>query len=161
MLVLENSSEYFARNESGGKGYNLYLMQQEGIAVPDWAILGKSVYASFMQKSGILHAINKLTQAFQDGALPARQLSDAIERLIVETPLPDEIVRLVNEAYGRVGACGMISGRSSAVDEDGSAHSFAGQLSSYLYVSSAADAARFLKLCWASAYSQRSIAYRV
>jgi pyruvate,water dikinase len=161
MLVLENSSEYFARNESGGKGYNLYLMQQEGITVPDWVILGKSVYASFMQKSGMLHAINKLTQAFQDGALPARQLSDAIERLIVETPLPDEIVRLVNEAYGRVCACGMISVRSSAVDEDGSAHSFAGQLSSYLYVSSAADAARFLKLCWASAYSQRSIAYRV
>lgn len=161
MLVLENSAAYFARNESGGKGYNLYLMQQQGIPIPDWAILGKSVYELFIEKSAIRQKINQMTDEFRDGVLTARQLSDGIRHLIVEAPLQSEIGHLVEEAYRRVAGAGTISVRSSATDEDGVSHSFAGQLSSFLYVSNVADAARYLKLCWASAYSERSIGYRL
>ena len=160
MLVLNNSAEYFAKNESGGKGYNLYLMQQAGITVPDWVILGKSVYDSFVLKCGILPKLNQMIQAFQSQQLTARQLSDGIKHLIVESPLPSDIVHLVNQTYQKVSTPGGIAIRSSALDEDGSTHSFAGQLSSYLYVNNVFDAAQYLKLCWASAFSERSIAYR-
>lgn len=161
MLVLENSAAYFARNESGGKGYNLYLMQQEGIPIPDWAILGKSIYELFIKTSALRPKINQITDEFRQGVLSARQLSDGIRQLIVEAPLPNEIGRWVDEAYQRVAGSGSISVRSSAMDEDSGAHSFAGQLSSFLYVRNATDAAHYLKLCWASAYSERSIGYRL
>ncbi|MBI3562894.1 MAG: phosphoenolpyruvate synthase [Gammaproteobacteria bacterium] len=161
MLVQRNSTDYFARNESGGKGYNLYLMQQAGIPVPDWVIVGKSVYGAFISKSGLLPKINQLIQAFQANTLGAGQLSDGVKRLIIDTTLPPDIVSLVNEAYQKVARGGMIAVRSSAADEDGSTYSFAGQLSSYLYVNTVVDAARYLKLCWASAFSARAIAYRV
>lgn len=161
MLVLENSTEYFAKNESGGKGYNLYLMQQEGIPIPGWVILGKSVYDSFILKCGISNKINQMISEFQNNLLTARKLSHDVKCLILETPLPSDVVVLINMAYQKVAECNMISVRSSAVDEDGSAHSFAGQLSSYLYVSNVFDAAHYLKLCWASAFSERAIVYRV
>jgi pyruvate,water dikinase len=161
MWVRKNSVDYYAKSESGGKGYNLYLMTQEGIAIPDWQILGTSAHLSFLEASGLDDRINRLTDAFQRKALTARQLSEDITRLMIDTPLPVDLVQQVQEVYEKVAAGGAVSVRSSAADEDGASFSFAGQLSSFLYVGSAEDATRYLKLCWASAYSERAISYRV
>lgn len=49
--------------------------------------------------------------------------------------------------------------RSSALDEDGSSHSFAGQFESFLYVSKA-ELSEKIKEVWASAQSDRVKAYR-
>jgi pyruvate,water dikinase len=50
--------------------------------------------------------------------------------------------------------------RSSAVDEDGQAASFAGQYESYLNVVGIANVAQAIQKCWASAHSARVQAYR-
>ena len=49
--------------------------------------------------------------------------------------------------------------RSSAIDEDGQGHSFAGQLESHLYVPAAEVAARVADV-WRSGFSDRVLAYR-
>ena len=50
--------------------------------------------------------------------------------------------------------------RSSGIDEDSVEHSFAGQFASFLYQKGAAQIQDSLLRCWASAYSERNIAYR-
>jgi pyruvate,water dikinase len=50
--------------------------------------------------------------------------------------------------------------RSSAIDEDGSAASFAGQHETYLNITGIDAVAQAVVRCWASFYSERALAYR-
>jgi pyruvate,water dikinase len=50
--------------------------------------------------------------------------------------------------------------RSSAVDEDGAAHSFAGQHETYLNVVGARAVAEAVVRCWTSVRTARALAYR-
>ncbi|TVR45185.1 MAG: phosphoenolpyruvate synthase [Planctomycetota bacterium] len=54
---------------------------------------------------------------------------------------------------------GVLAVRSSAIDEDGSGHSFAGQLDSFLRVSPE-DVPDQVAAVWASGFSERALAYR-
>src|SRR5205085_1821442 len=50
--------------------------------------------------------------------------------------------------------------RSSALDEDGTVASFAGQFDTYLNIMGLEDVLRAVMRCWASGQSERIIAYR-
>jgi pyruvate,water dikinase len=68
-------------------------------------------------------------------------------------------------AYAALGErCGVeepsVAVRSSAVDEDGAAASFAGQHETYLNIVGATDVADAVARCWASARSARALEYR-
>lgn len=160
MLVLKNSVDNFARNEAGGKGYNLFLMTNNGIPVPDWVVLGRSCFETFVAEVGIEASIQSVLQSFKGGYQDARQTAEMIGEIITKTPIPKTILDMVHQAYDVIGFDQTISVRSSAADEDSAAHSFAGQLSSFLYVNGVEDACRFLKACWASGYTERSLIYR-
>lgn len=160
MLVLKSSVDNFAKREAGGKGYNLYVMSNSGIPVPEWAVLGRSCYETFLKASCIADSIDHMLARFERGDVDAKQCSEAIYGLILNAPLPSEIQEMAQRAYDVVGSGYTISVRSSAADEDSAAHSFAGQLSSFLYVVGIEDACRFLRECWASGYTERSLIYR-
>jgi pyruvate,water dikinase len=160
MLVLPTSTSHFACSEAGGKGYNLYRITQLGLPVPEWAVLGKSIYNDFLENSGLLPLINEHLNAFSNKGISAEKASQCISDLIVNASLSDEILALVEKAYTYIGNEHMISIRSSAADEDSLAYSFAGQLSSFLYVDGVEDAARYLQACWASGFTERSLIYR-
>jgi pyruvate,water dikinase len=51
--------------------------------------------------------------------------------------------------------------RSSASDEDGLSHSFAGQLSSFLFISGRENILKNIKQCWASGFTARGLSYRI
>lgn len=155
MLVTPQSTESFARREAGGKGFNLYRMSRLGLPVPEWVVLGRGLFDRFAAAGGVREHIERvLTECSADDA------SAQIEKLILNAPLPAEISDEAARAWALVSGDGPISVRSSAADEDGAAHSFAGQLSSFLYVESLDDAVRYLRRCWASGYSARALAYR-
>ncbi|MCG8313698.1 MAG: phosphoenolpyruvate synthase [Pseudomonadales bacterium] len=160
MLVFKSSVDNFAKKEAGGKGYNLYLMAQNGVPVPEWVVIGRTCYESFVEESGIGSQIAELLESFTTGKSSAQQASKRIAELITSQPLPDSIAQLVAQAYASIGTDNMISVRSSAADEDSAAHSFAGQLSSFLYVQGVEDAGRYLLECWASGFTDRSLIYR-
>lgn len=160
MIVKSNSSNYFVKKEAGGKGYNLYLLTRAGFSVPHWVVLGVSMLRQFIQETNLKPELDELLQSYQNNPLSAAKLSKAMEYAILETPLPESLYDHATQCFNEVATDGLISVRSSADGEDGGAHSFAGQLSSFLYVSNPQDAAYYLKKCWASAYSERSIEYR-
>lgn len=160
MLVYQNSVENYAKSEAGGKGYNLYVMANHGVPVPEWVVLGKSCYQQFVAEAGIADNIAGYINEFSEGKLDAKQASEKLMTLIASQKVPDSIQALVTKAYAAIGTDNMISVRSSAADEDSAAHSFAGQLSSFLYVKGEADAAKYLLQCWASGFTDRCLVYR-
>lgn len=161
MLVTPQSTLFFAKNEAGGKGFNLYLMSQAGLPIPEWVVFGKRYFHLFTQSAGVQAILSGLLESLQSGALTAAQCEKEINQLLASTPLPPEVERSLTEALKSLGARNVFSVRSSAADEDSLSHSFAGQLSSYLYVQGASDLLKYIRLCWASAFSERSLVYRL
>ena len=154
MLITPRSTNAYARREAGGKGYNLYRMGNAGFSVPRWVVLGAGVFRTFV-KDGLGDAITAVLEGEQDVDVAAAR----IRALITKAPWPAEVEQAAREAYRSLGA-EVISVRSSAVEEDSPRFSFAGQLSSYLFVRSEEEALTRLRHCWASAYSARGLSYR-
>jgi phosphoenolpyruvate synthase/pyruvate phosphate dikinase len=78
--------------------------------------------------------------------------------------LPAALKERVAGAYGdlseRYGALPPVAVRSSAVDEDGGAASFAGQHETYLNIAGADAVIQAVERCWESAHAERALAYR-
>ncbi len=160
MLVTKTSTSFFAKNESGGKGYNLYLMSQSGLPVPEWVVLGKRHFESFLDATGLRRKIITILEDYLSGKVSGHDAESVITKLIKGTDFPDDINKLIDHGMMILGQKTMISVRSSAADEDGSSHSFAGQLSSFLYVTGKEQIIESVKGCWASAFSERGLSYR-
>lgn len=161
MLVTPHSTLFFAKNEAGGKGYNLYLMSQAGLPIPEWVVFGKRYFQLFVLSAGVQTSLNAILENLQAGKITAGQCEKEIHHLFESTPLPPPVEASLQEALKHLGSQNVFSVRSSAADEDSLSHSFAGQLSSFLYVQGAADILKYIRLCWASAFSERSLVYRL
>lgn len=161
MLVTPHSTLFFAKNEAGGKGFNLYLMSQAGLPVPEWVVFGKRYFHLFTQSPGLQENLKNILAGLQAGQRTAAQCEKDIHDLFENTPVPQEVRDSLTEALKNLGTEHLFSVRSSAADEDSLSHSFAGQLSSFLYVQGAEDILKYIRLCWASAFSERSLVYRL
>ena len=156
LTVTSESTFHFAKKESGGKGFNLYLLKKNGVNVPDFITLTPSFFDVFKDKTQVGPYIENI---FLDQHLSLQEVAEKIRLKIVETPFPPELenkLKLIYENFGKK----LISVRSSAHDEDSALHSFAGQLSSFLYLADFENTKNSIKECWASAYSERSLHYR-
>ncbi len=145
---------------AGGKARGLYTLHNGGFRVPDWAALGTDVFDRFLAEADTdadLAAVvlNVTSSDDLDSALAA---GAQLRAAIVDAPLPQPILELIADAYGRLGA-DAIAVRSSAVVEDGPGQSYAGQFDSFLNVNGVDAVAARVRDCWASAFSERSIRY--
>lgn len=161
MLVTPKSTLFFAKSEAGGKGFNLYLMSQAGLPIPEWVVFGKRYFHEFMQSPGVKAALDLTVERLQNSEITAAQAEKEISQLFEETELPGSVARSLMQALGTLGAENIFSVRSSAADEDSLSHSFAGQLSSFLYVQGKDDILKYIRQCWASAFSERGLVYRL
>lgn len=116
----------------GGKAANLAHLTAAGFPVPDWFCVTTDAFEEFLRHGG-----------FDSGTLPDR-LRDAIL---------DELAR-----HGFTQR--FVAVRSSGADEDSPDDSFAGQFSSFLYQQGPEAVLRSVRQCWASAFSDRVVAYR-
>lgn len=160
MLVTKNSTHFFAKNESGGKGFNLYLMTNAGIPVPEWVVFGRRYFQNFVHSAGIHQELYQLVEKFVHGHNTAKETEAAITKLFTDSNTTAMLSQSIDQALQMLGADKIFSVRSSAADEDGLSHSFAGQLSSFLYVNGKEDILKYIKQCWASAFSERGLVYR-
>ncbi|WII72864.1 phosphoenolpyruvate synthase [Bdellovibrio sp. 22V] len=161
MLVTPKSTLFFAKNEAGGKGFNLYLMSQAGLPVPEWVVFGKRYFQEFLDTPGVKINLENILERLQSSQITGAQAEKEVLSLFEKTALPANVAKSLDEALKTLGHDKVFSVRSSAADEDSLAHSFAGQLSSFLYVSGKEDILKFIRLCWASAFSERGLAYRI
>ena len=162
MIVRPNSTDAFARREAGGKGYNLYLLSGQGVNVPRWVVLGRGVYQQFVDETSLGPDLHGALTAFVDGTADAESTARRIRASLLAPAVPTSIRDRIAQAYGEAAGdeAALIAVRSSAADEDSAAHSFAGQLSSYLFVDSLEETLNRVRDCWVSNFSARALAYR-
>jgi rifampicin phosphotransferase len=132
--------------ELGGKALALLRLEQAGLPVPPWFVISPSAFTASLTKK-------------QSDARASEQAERLNSNLLSLKP-SDEIQREVNEALRDLCADGSrFAVRSSAVDEDGSQHSFAGQFDTFLFVDSH-DISGKVAAVWRSGFSDRILEYR-
>jgi rifampicin phosphotransferase len=120
----------------GGKAIGLYRLQKLGLTVPHWVVIPHEV-------------LTKIIPA-------AIEQREDIANYILSASIPEQfIAELVKEFPANI----LFAVRSSAMEEDGTDFSFAGQFSSYLYVTKETLASTIQQV-WLSAFSERVQQYK-
>jgi phosphohistidine swiveling domain-containing protein len=128
----------------GGKGRALASSTNAGMLVPEWFAITPSAWHASLTEQRVELGGSAAELATLRGVRP----SEAVMA---------HVVRALQTLGGDPEA--NVAIRSSAIDEDGAAASFAGQLDSFLYVAPGEIADRVARV-WASALSERALAYR-
>lgn len=137
-MEIISSQQVSAGRTIGGKAANLYRLKALGMNVPDWIVLPQETIAGLVPealKSAGYEAVRGFIETLE---IPQADL-DAIRAHFPGT--------------------GYFAVRSSAIDEDGSDFSFAGQFESRMFVTPE-NLAENIKAVWLSAFSQRVFDYR-
>lgn len=146
----------------GGKASGLAWLGRHGFPVPPWVVLPTDTTAELLRAHGRQERVQRALRTLPEDPDEARAvLASLRERIVALDPPPSfmaELRRVLANLPGDEEA--PVAVRSSAVGEDGSAVSFAGQLDSFLCARDAEAVARAVLRCWASALSDRAVAYR-
>jgi pyruvate,water dikinase len=135
-LILHSKSKNLSKDSIGGKAYNLHHLEELGFRVPQWLVI---------PQNQLLNQVQNLDQP------DASQLKDL--------KVSPELLEAIASFFGPDFENGNYAVRSSAIDEDGKQHSFAGQFESYLHVKPAQIAEKIIAV-WRSAFSDRVQEYR-
>ncbi len=143
----------------GGKAKNLFILKDANINVPPFFVVSTTMFEEFMNKE--LEKLDNLLKSCSNEKI-IEEKSEEIQKLILsknfEDSVKDKIFNQIKEISTKKDV--LFSVRSSAVDEDGKKHSFAGMLSSFLYIKPDNSVFENIKKCFASAYSKRVMLYR-
>lgn len=147
MKYIAHSHEIEAESPVGGKARSLWALTQTGLPVPPWfVVLPDAFYKSMPAeaRSSLEHARDpKEIWHLAEGVVPTGLVLDALKSAFVALCPKGQPVAV----------------RSSAMEEDSAAYSFAGQLESYLFVDPA-DLPDRVAQVWRSGFSERIVAYR-
>ncbi|WP_270087730.1 PEP/pyruvate-binding domain-containing protein [Sphingobacterium sp. SYP-B4668] len=138
MFIRDYQHQYIKNPAIGGKAKNLFKLTQLGLPVPKWMVLPADYLAEVFKDLSSIEHTQDMLYAIDTYRFPTYFLKE------IETYFGDTTYFAV---------------RSSALDEDGTKHSFAGQFESYLYVCKEDILAR-IKDVWRSLYADRVLAYR-
>jgi pyruvate,water dikinase len=133
--------------QAGGKASNLAAMNRIGVPVPPWVCVSNTAFQRFLSQF--------------DGQNLHNMSHDSVEALFIAAAIDAETEAAVRHALTTHFKAGdRFAVRSSGIGEDSAEHSFAGQFSSFLNQLDAEQVLDSVKRCWASAFTERSTAYR-
>ncbi len=165
---------------AGGKGANLGEMMKIRLPVPKGFVVTTDSYLAFIRDNNLQEKIEKIlgeldvensdnlvnASAEIQKMIMASQMPPSVENEIVTSYralyMADELREISGKAldFIRVGRDQLpVAVRSSAVAEDSSSNSFAGQMVSILNVIGPKQLLESVKRCWASLYEPRAIFY--
>jgi len=135
----------------GGKALGLHKLQNLSLNVPIWATISTEFFAELTAQ----HV------AFQD--LLLQENPEAIRIYIQKVSFSSSEEALLKEVWEHISQNSQkkVAVRSSAADEDSAELSFAGQMDSFLEVTTFSEYLQAIKNCWASLYGDRAVAYRL
>lgn len=153
----------------GGKNASLgelaSSLTDAGVRVPGGFATTAQAFRDFMAINGLEPKIEDWIKRFQHGLVSLQDTGHAIRKLILATPLQDELAGNLRDAYARLAERTLlhdpaVAVRSSATAEDLPGASFAGQHETYLNVRGDAALLDACLRCFASLYTDRAISYR-
>ncbi|MCW2923943.1 MAG: ppsA [Thermoleophilia bacterium] len=142
----------------GGKGAKLARLVAIGCDVPAFFAVEAQEFRRAMAHPDVLAALESaeaqvLREDFEGAAQTVRDAVLSLE-------LPQDLQLAVVSQWRDELAGGVVAVRSSAIGEDGTDHSFAGQFESVLGVETEEQLLAAVRQCWASAWTGRAVAYR-
>jgi pyruvate,water dikinase len=147
--------------EAGEKANNLSRLARAGHPVPEGFVVSNRALDAFLEESSLMPRIERTLASIDPRSVEAvRAASGAIARLVIESPLPAAIAADLDLAIAHLLPHPVIV-RSSAIGEDSTDASFAGQLDSIADLTTAAGVRQALLQVWASRWSARSIVYQL
>ncbi len=168
MMTLDNEKEYIRHFSDidkshvpvvGGKGANLGEMFAK-FTIPEGFCVTIHAYEEFLKEAGIKNHIHeRLAGLDVEQTEDLQKMSDDIQKLIQETPIPKHIMEEIKKNHERI--VGFVAVRSSATAEDLPQASFAGQQSTILNVTTPDAVVEAVRECWSSLFTARAIYYRV
>lgn len=164
MYVFSLSDHQTSLRNAGGKGLSLSRMIRYGLPVPDGFYVSTEAYQEFISINNLQVAIDK-TYELVDIERPqsVEEISKTIRDLILEAPIPPDIVEAVRAAYEQLVSYSRQSAvavRSSATAEDLPEASFAGQQDTFLNIQGVDQVLVAVRKCWASLWTARAMTYR-
>ncbi len=142
----------------GGKAASLLALERQGVPLPSWFCVSADVFAA-----AIAHIRPRVARMLRDvdGSSPraAAECAAGIKLLFDSVHIPPAVAQAIHEQLVSRGLLHkLVAVRSSAVGEDAAESSFAGLFDSFLGVR-ADEVVHRVKACWASAFTERAIAY--
>lgn len=145
----------------GGKVANLGEMIEAGFPVPTGFAITAHAYFLFLKQNKldvkIKHLLGTVNYESTDSLA---QVSRHIKKMIRESPVPEDLVKLIFKEYEKLGNNVLVAVRSSATSEDSKDASFAGQQETFLNVEGEAVLVEKVREAWASLFQARAIFYR-
>jgi pyruvate,water dikinase len=151
------------RRQFGGKALALSQLSPIGVLIPDTLCISGDVYLAYVTQTGLREriAIELHRKAFSQ--MRWEEIWDCATRirsLFLRKAIPTTIENDLSAAIlSRFNDKAVVI-RSSALDEDSTAASFAGLHDSYLNVSGVASILAHIRLVWASLWSDAALLYR-
>ena len=146
MKFILRPEEIPAASLLGGKARALGALARAGLPVPNWFVVSPDAFWASLGADS-----SRLTRSV-DAAQVAASVASVMPTSDVRTAVSDALAELCPDGSP-------VAVRSSASDEDGVDHSFAGQLETYLFVQPE-DVAERVAAVWRSGFSSRLLAYR-
>jgi pyruvate,water dikinase len=144
----------------GGKSASLGELLAAEIPVPPGFALGTSAFAAFLREGGLEARIAEAIEGITAGDVGSvRAAADTIRAAVCATSVPDDVRTEVAAGYAALGEP-PVAVRSSAVGEDSSDATFAGQQETSLWIRGADAVCDAVRGCWASAYGAPALTYR-
>lgn len=150
----------------GGKCASLGELLKAGFAVPPGFAITTQAHRAFLAENRLgEHIARALASLDPEDVASLEQAGEAVRELTAAAVFPPSVASAVRDAYAELGRrCGNddvpVAVRSSAVAEDLTTASFAGQLQTYLWVRGPEEVLRHARRCWASFYSASALGYR-
>jgi pyruvate,water dikinase len=148
--IINSNDSSIDSQKVGKKAFHLFKLGQANLAIPPWVCLSTDCY-DFYVKNIVPLIKRSLENIDLNNLNDLKRLSEEIKHLFMRIDLSLDLTKL--NLKGETFAV-----RSSALGEDGESYSFAGQLSSFLYVPEN-RLVESIKKCWASAYNERVLQY--
>lgn len=144
---------------AGGKGASLGEMTQAGIPVPPGFVVLTDAFEYFLSESDLTQEIDSVLQGVKkDDMSSVEQASEKIQSLILQAEVPVDVKTAVKDYFKKLDV-EFVAVRSSATAEDSDSAAWAGQLDTFLNVTSD-SLIESVQKCWASLFTPRAIFYR-
>lgn len=140
-------------DQVGGKALGLGRLLRAGLPVPDGVVVTAEAWSEAVQALGL----EPPAQADRAATLAAAR---ALAARLQAAPLPSRLAAELSAALADLGA-GPLAVRSSAQDEDQRDASAAGVFTTLLDVRGRAALEDAVRACWASAFSDAAVTYRL
>lgn len=149
LFVLDSRTDDISFEKfGGGKALNLKRMSTLSMPVPEWFCLSSRAFDLFIEHNHLRPHLENKAETF-------------IEQKFLEGSFPESLKKVLDSLNEKLQfEQSFFAVRSSGTDEDSKDASFAGQFSSFLFQKGRQEIELAIKKCWASGFSERSLAYR-